>query len=108
VVLPVTHARSHTLWTMESEDLRSLSRVLMYGTAQTRRALADRLATEGRDDLWPLLVATVRSDEPWLLRARCLEVLGVVAGSASPEVAATILSGLLNGTTGRASRPPAG
>jgi hypothetical protein len=84
---------------METEDLRSLARVLIYGTPQTRRALADRLATEGRDDLWPLLVATVRSDEPWLLRARCLEVLGVVAGSARPEIAATILTGLLVGAT---------
>lgn len=73
--------------------------MLMYGTPETRRALADRLASEGREDLWPLLVETVRSDESWLLRARCLEVLGVVAASSRPEVAATILKGLLNGAS---------
>jgi hypothetical protein len=90
---------------MNGEDLRSLARVLMYGTVETRRALAERLITEHRTELWQLLVETVRSDEPWLLRARCLEVLGLVAGNAEPETAGTILAGLLSCAESRAVQP---
>jgi hypothetical protein len=40
---------------------------------------------------WSLLGATVRSDEDWRLRARCLEVLGMAAGSADRQTAEAIL-----------------
>jgi hypothetical protein len=81
---------------VDAEDVRSLSRVLMYGGPETRRALARRLAAEDREDIWHLLVDTARSDEPWLLRARCLEVLGLVAGSGDPGRAERILVALLD------------
>ena len=81
---------------MNAEDLRSLARVLLYGTPDTRRALARRLSRNGARELWPLLVETVRSNEPWLLRARCLEVLGLVVGTADPDTATAILSSLLS------------
>ena len=69
--------------------------MLMYGGPETRRALARRLATEDREDIWHLLVDTVRSDESWLLRARCLEVLGLVAGRGDPGRAERILAALV-------------
>jgi len=72
----------------------------MYGGAETRQALARRLAADDHGDLWRLLVGTVRSDEPWLLRARCLEVLGFVAASADSERAGLILAELLEQPTG--------
>jgi hypothetical protein len=81
---------------VDADDVRSLSRILQYGGPDTRRALARRLAAEDREELWRLLVATAHSEEPWLLRARCLEVLGLVAGSVGPERAALILSALLD------------
>jgi hypothetical protein len=94
VVLRLTHRRTHTEVAVDAEDLRSLSRILLYGGPGTRRALARRLAGEDGQELWRLLVSTVRSDEPWLLRARCLEVIGLVAGSADPQRAAAILEAL--------------
>ena len=91
----MTPLRTDTVAVVDAEDLRSLSRILLYGGAGTRRALARRLAAEDSQELWRLLVSTVRSDEPWLLRARCLEVIGIVAGSADPRRTAAILEALL-------------
>ena len=91
---------------MDTEDVRSLARILLYGGPDTRRSLARRIAADDHEELWRLLVATVRSDEPWLLRARCLEVLGLVTGSADPLRAADILSALLEPPASRGSAGP--
>ena len=66
---------------MDADDLRSLSRVLIFGTPATRRALAMRMAADPGSDLPHVLMETVRSPEPQPeeLRERCLEVLGVMA-----------------------------
>jgi hypothetical protein len=90
---------------MDADDVRSLGRVLMYGGAETRRALARRLAADDQRDLWRLLVGTVRSEGPWLLRARCLEVLGHVVANADAERAGLILSELLAPPSDRAGGP---
>ena len=96
MVLRVTPNGTETAPVVDADDVRSLSRILLYGGPDTRRALARRLALEDREEMWQLLVATVHSDEPGLLRARCLEVLGLVAGSADPDRAARILAALLD------------
>lgn len=69
---------------MDADDLRSLSRVLIFGTDATRRALAQRMAVEPNPDFARVLVETVRSSEPDELRDRCLEVLGIMAGAGDP------------------------
>lgn len=77
-------------------DPRSLSRLLLYGRPATRRSLADHLLASPRPDAWPMLAATVRSREPWLLRARCLELLGTAAANADETTAQLILATLLD------------
>jgi hypothetical protein len=81
---------------VDADDVRSLARVLLYGGPDTRRALARRIAAEERDDLWELLVATAQSEEAWLLRARCVEVLGLVASNGDADRANRILGALLD------------
>ena len=70
---------------MDSDDLRSLSRVLVSGTPATRRALAERMAADPdpNPDLPRMLMATVRSDEPAEVRERSLEILEIMAGAGS-------------------------
>ena len=80
---------------MDADDLRSLAGVMMYGGDDTRRALARRVSADDGSDLWRVLVATVRSDEPGQLRARCLEALGFLAVHADDERANLILAALL-------------
>ncbi len=59
-------------------DARTLSAVLVHGSSDARvRLAADIAASDG--DILSILAVTVRSDENWLLRARCLEVLGQAA-----------------------------
>lgn len=72
-------------------DARILARVLLYGDAGSRRAAAQLLLRASDRASWALLAGTVRSNEPWLLRARCLEVLGLAAG-ADRRTAETILT----------------
>lgn len=79
---------------MDGENLRSLSRVLLYGSPDTRRRAAERLVADPDPDLWPLLARTVTADGPWLLRARSLEVLGIAAGCAAAPVVESILAAL--------------
>ncbi len=68
-----------------------ISRVLLYGRAETRRRfVADALA-EGDPQIWTLLVSTLRSSGPTVLRARCLEALGVAAAAADTDLADRIL-----------------
>ena len=62
-------------------DVRGLTRVLLHGTPASRRAVALRLLEADDPTWWPLLASTVHSHEDWLLRARCLEVLGLAAGA---------------------------
>ena len=78
-------------------DPVSLSRLLMYGSAATRRSVADGLLASGGADDWAMLAVTVRSNEPWLLRARCLEVLGMAAAGGDERTAKAIIATLLDG-----------
>ncbi len=67
----------------------------MNARPETRRAAAMRLL-EVEDRVWlTLLVDTIRSTEEWRLRARCLEVLGLVAGASDQRTAEHILTTLL-------------
>jgi hypothetical protein len=78
---------------MDPNDLRSLERVLNYGTPATRRTLAERMAADPDSDLPQVLLATVRSSEPQLVRDRCVEVL-VFMAAAGHVLASTILADL--------------
>jgi len=80
---------------MQRDDLVSLMGRLLWGTATTRQQLAEQLAQSGSKAGRVMLAETVRSAEPWRLRARCLEVLGLAAGQAQREVAEEILGHLL-------------
>ena len=80
---------------MSTSDIRSLVAILLYGTEASRRELAARLPAEHDQAGWELLANTVRSDDPWLLRARCLEALGVAAANGPSHFAETILRTLL-------------
>jgi hypothetical protein len=76
-------------------DLRGLAGVLLNATPETRRAAAMRLL-EIEDRVWlPMLVETIQSTEDWRLRARCLEMLGLVAGASDEHTAGHILTTLL-------------
>lgn len=77
-------------------DPRSLSRLLLYGSPQTRRALAAHLREPDAHHDRSLLLSTACSNEPWRLRARCLEVLGLAAGDGDEATARAILDGLLS------------
>jgi hypothetical protein len=68
----------------------------MHGSAATRRSVADGLLESGGPDDWAMLAATVRSAEPWLIRARCLEVLGLAAAGGDEPTAEAILAALLD------------
>jgi hypothetical protein len=79
---------------LDLADPLSLSRLLLYGQPETRRSIADGLAQSGRPDDWAMLAATVRSNESWLLRARCLELLGMAAADAGEDTAKSIIAAL--------------
>lgn len=79
-------------------DARSLSAVLMHGSDEARRRLAQGLANADGDVL-SILAVTVRSDEDWLLRARCLEVMGQAASLGGEARAKEILHALVMGGT---------
>jgi len=66
---------------MDADDLRSLSRVLTYGTPATLRALALRLASDPDSELPIMLLASARLEESPEMRDRCEEVLGIMAGA---------------------------
>lgn len=80
---------------MDDQKVQTLARLLLYGTPASRRRLAMRLGGDGEGDALALLVATARSGDRWRLRARALEALGLVAGSAEQGLAERILAGLL-------------
>lgn len=62
-----------------------LARLLLYGSPATRHQIAARLLANGNHELIDMLVATVRSTEGIELRARCLEVLGLIAAADSEQ-----------------------
>jgi hypothetical protein len=78
---------------MDGNDLQSLARVLAYGSPATRRSLAERMAADPNPEVPRVLMATVRSSEPEIVRDRCLEILGIMA-AAGHTLAATILGDL--------------
>lgn len=80
---------------MHQDDVQTLVRLLLYATPESRRRLAARLLDEERAEVWALLATTARSDEDPVLRARCVEVLGLAAAAADGRQAALILSALL-------------
>ena len=80
---------------LHQDDAQTLTRLLLYATAESRRRLAARLLDEGRAEVWALLAATARSHEDPVLRARCVEVLGLAAAAAKGQQAELILSALL-------------
>lgn len=79
---------------MDQSDPRRLASLLLYGGPDTRQRLAEQLAADGAAP-WSLLAETARSREPWLLRARCLELLGLAAARADQQTAEFILGSLL-------------
>jgi hypothetical protein len=81
---------------MDCNEVRSLARILVYGSPDSRRLMAERLLRAGDTACWFLLADTVRSRDPWLMRARCLEALGLAAGSADQQTAELILGALLD------------
>jgi hypothetical protein len=66
---------------VDADDLRSLSRVLTFGTPATRRAIAERVAADPSPELPQILMETVRSAEPREVRERSLEMLGIMAAA---------------------------
>ena len=78
-------------------DPLTLSRLLLYGSPDTRRSLAHAVRESGDSEAWEMLAATVRSRGPWLLRARCLEVLAIAAAGGDERTAERILTTLLAG-----------
>ena len=81
---------------MHQDDVQTLVRLLLYASAESRRRLAGRLLDEKHEEAWALLATTIRSREDPVLRARCLEVLGLVAAAGEPQDAALILSSLFD------------
>ena len=80
---------------IDGDDLQNLARQLAYGSPATRQRLVEGLLSRGDVRIWALLIDTVRSGEPWSLRARCLEVLGLAAARADQQTAELILTALL-------------
>ncbi|HKN49301.1 MAG TPA: hypothetical protein VJ010_03645 [Actinomycetota bacterium] len=81
-------------------EARALALVLLYGEPPTRRAAALRLLDEPSPlpVPWSTLATTVWSTDPWRLRARALEALGVAAGEADERTASAILDELVLAT----------
>ena len=76
-------------------NVQGFTRLLLHGSPDSRRAAAQQLLAADDHTWWNLLTETVRSGEHWLLRARCLEILGLAAGSANQQTAESILIALL-------------
>lgn len=75
---------------------RRLVRLLSFGAPATRQELAGDLLRAGANaaETLQLLARTIHSAEPWLLRARCLEVLGLTIAGADRQTAEQILGAL--------------
>jgi hypothetical protein len=77
------------------DDVQTLYRVLVYATPESRRRLAGRLVDGKHARVWDLLAMTARSGGDRVLRARCVEVLGLAAAGAREQEAELILNALL-------------
>lgn len=80
-------------------------RVLLYGRPETRRRFVEGAVDEGKRQTWHLLASTVCSDASWLLRARCLEALGLAAAEGDQTLAEHILSLLCSRELPRVEQP---
>ena len=89
-------AKSGEMRPLHQEDIQTLVRLLLYANDESRRRLAERLLDEKNAEVWALLANTARSEEDPMLRARCLEVLGMAAAAADAHEAELILSALLD------------
>ncbi len=78
------------------DDVETFVRLLLYATPASRRRLAARLLDQGGTEVWALLATTARSSEDRVLRARCVEVLGLAAAAADPGEGEAILKMLLD------------
>jgi HEAT repeat protein len=79
---------------VNGEAVQVLVRLLLHGSPESRRTAAEQLLRAGEPDDWKMLVSTVRSQDAWLLRARALEVLGLMAARADESLAVAMLDHL--------------
>jgi hypothetical protein len=73
---------------------RALSNLLSYGSDSTLKSIVSQVLEERDGRLLSLLARTLLSDEPVMLRIRCLEILGLAAADSSKEDALRILATL--------------
>jgi DNA-binding CsgD family transcriptional regulator len=92
------HNQTHGLDSAPAVDARKLTRLLLYGRPASRQKVAESLARGHDTDSVRLLADTVRAPGPWLLRARCLEALGAIAGSADQRTCELVLEALVSPT----------
>ena len=78
-------------------DPIALCNLLLYARPETRLQIVRQLVADGDQRVWAMLVDTTHSSGPWLLRARCLEALGLAAGVGDQGLAETILESLARG-----------
>jgi hypothetical protein len=77
------------------DDVQTLHRLLLYATAASRHRLAVGMIDERNAPVWRLLAMTARSGGDRLLRARCVEMLGLAAAEAEEREGNLILKALL-------------
>lgn len=77
---------------LPDDKVNAIANILLYADSDARRRLAEELSAGAESSTWEMLIATVRSGEPWAIRARCLELLGQIAGFAEQTVAEEILN----------------
>lgn len=87
-------------------DLGDIANRLVLSSAKSRAELAAELASYSTPELWAILGHTVRSADDWLLRARCLELLGLIAGSSDRETAEAIIAALTRPRDPTQTSPP--
>lgn len=77
-----------------SEDAHAFLNLIASSDENARQEIARRLLREGRDDVIATLAATASSSEPLQLRARCLEVLALIARDADEETFRLVMDAL--------------
>lgn len=80
---------------MDSE-LYSIARSVVYGGTETRARLARDLADSLEPVVIQLLVDTIYSDEARLIKARSLEVVGLMIALGGDAACAAVVSALPN------------
>lgn len=91
---PLCHRDTHGMRSLDDRSPETLAAVLLYGSEASRRALAARLLEDRDHSVLTLLAETAASDDSWLLRSRCLEVLGAVVAHAPQPTAQQVLQAL--------------